>query len=317
LAHCHLEMFAQMSVRRRCNHAGCKSFAETVALSPAAALRKCVTTAGGGERFDAGSAQPTFVPPAMRQVSRTQYPATGDSNVVITYVDSQGGMVGGLSLQAGSLKMGDVIQFSASNTLNRTMLGGKDIQTFDYATNCGRYREAVREVVEGAVTRFVELGLLPHEALVDARNFVAPVWSDLFATLDSRGAADLLGPARTQLINLFWRCLDTAFKRATTKGWLLRREAGRLDPREFSQVETAFNLVLIPEALLVELPVFQSMKRKFDAMASRGSNHNGGRGGGSNGGRSGRGGGGRRGRGKGRGGDDALTNPAGGTTNKE
>lgn len=249
---------------RGLSRAGCKAFADVLALSPATALKKCVASAGGGERFGADSSTTAFVPPAMRQVSRTQYPADGDPNTVIKYVDSHGGHVGGLSLQAGSARMGDVIQYSASNTLNRTLLGGKDIQTFDYATHCGRYREAVREVVESAVSRFVELGILPHEALVDARTYIVPMWSDLFAKLDERGAANLLGPARTILMNIFWRCLDTAFKRATTKGWLLRRSEGMLDPREFSQAETAFNLALIPEALITELPAFKSLKRRYD-----------------------------------------------------
>ena len=323
---CHdrIAMALQQAEKRCCAHvlhslhncAGCKAFADTLALSPTSALNRCTASAGGGTHHDVGPSAPAFVPPAMRQVSRTRYPADGDPNAIITYVDAQGGHVGGLSLQAGSTKMGDVIQYSASNTLNRTLLGGKDIQTFDYATFCGRYREAVREVVETAVERFVDLGLLPHEALVDARSFVAPVWSDLFATLDSRGAADLYGPAKTQLINLFWRCLDTAFKRAIIKGWLLRRSDGMMDRREFSIVETAFNLVLIPEALFVELPAIQSLKRKLGASSSGG----GGRGGGGGGGRGGGRRGGRKdGRGQGRGdnkGDGLPTGqmPAGGAS---
>lgn len=116
------------------------------------ASQKCVASAGGGERYDAGPAAP-FVPPAVRQVSRTQYPTDGDPNTIIAYVDSHGGHVGGLSLQAGSTRTCDVIQFSASKSLNRTLLGGKEIQSYDCALYCGRYREAVREVVENAVSR--------------------------------------------------------------------------------------------------------------------------------------------------------------------
>ena len=259
-------------------------------MSPAAALRKCVSSAGGSH--EAGPELPGIVAPNLRQVSRTVYPLDGDSAALITYVDSQGGHVGALSLQAGSTRMGDVIQYNASNTLNRTLLGGKDVAKFDYAEHCGRHREAVREVVEAAVSRFIELGVMPSEALVDARKHLIEAWSALFAKLDSRGASDLLGPARTTLINLFWRCLDTAFMRATAKGWLLRRSDGKLDPQEYSLVETAFNLVLLPDGVLFELPAFASLKRKLEGQSSRGESSGGGR----NGGR-GRAGGRRAGRG--------------------
>jgi uncharacterized membrane protein YgcG len=224
-------------------------------------------------------------------------------------MDSQGGHVGALSLQAGSTRMNDVIQYSASNTLNRALLGGKDVSKFDYAEHCGRHREAVRDVVEGAISRFIELGVMPNEALTDARKHVVEVWSALFTKLHLRGAADLLWPARKALINLFWTCLDTAFMRAITKGWLLRRCNGKLDPHEYSLVETAFNLVLLPEEVLIELPALSSLKRKLEQAGQAPWRNN------SGGGRStgdGSSGGGRRGgRGHGHGGDEGgLGNPA-------
>ena len=74
-------------------------------MSPAAALRKCVSSAGGSH--EAGPELPGIVAPNLRQVSRTVYPLDGDSAALITYVDSQGGHVGALSLQAGSTRMGD------------------------------------------------------------------------------------------------------------------------------------------------------------------------------------------------------------------
>lgn len=226
-------------------------FLKDAAIAPDAVLSRFRTRVLGSS--SPGAPARTQV---ERKFSRTDYPvvdaASDRSFETVKYLDSEGAQVPPLSLQAGSNKGADVVQYVGGH-LNRAALSGKSIDSFEYTTLCGVTKDAVKEVCEKAVSQFEMVGVLPEGAAHDARTFMIPAWVSLFGLLDAPSAQDA-GPSRSLLISFFWRTLDKTFMQAFQKGWTLRRFGGKLDEVEYARVASIFSIFSMPKALLKSAP---------------------------------------------------------------